>query len=589
MLPVVFLAMLLVLTSATNHNSRTTARIMRAGSETPRARKHHDTVNIEVCSVGEFRESAGANRAYTCAAVATVPHSVQISEPTLQVPVRVNTCNQALTVWALTWTYDPEVLEYVSTASDNFRPVVNSNYGPGQIKMNALYSGSYYESVTGDSILLVTLSFALQPDAAETTHVNVLSFVVNDFVNRWSMKFADNLKGQMQDDLGSSYEGAADLTVTSASLPTPQPTLVTTPTPMPQPTPTPTPEPTPVPIPEPTPVPTPEPTPVPTPEPTSLPTPQPIPNPSPQPQVETSASSCDDLGWTNALRWGSEDVCGESDALPLAGCSGKVTLQEAKSFCVAAGARLCTAAELQSDESAATGCGYDSEMVWSSTSTECDDGQVMVVFGRSDKATSDPKCVDATEANYYARCCADTTPSPEPARVPTPGPTPVPTPVPTSLPTPQTTSAPTPQPTKAGTSASSCEDLGWTNALKWGSESVCGESDDSPLSGCSGQVTLQEAKSICDAAGARLCTAAELQADESRGTGCSYDSVMIWSSTNTECIDGQYMVVFGSSAKATFGPTCVDASQADYYARCCADTSSTNPSLLARRGPIKEA
>eukprot|EP00966_Prymnesium_polylepis_P073212 1700070-Prymnesium_polylepis.1 len=45
-------------------------------------------------------------------------------------------------------------------------------------------------------------------------------------------------------------------------------------------------------------------------------------------------------------------------------------------------------------------------------------------------------------------------------------------------------------------------------------------------------VTLYEATHECEAHGARLCTAAELQADVCKGTGCGHDARHVWSSTS---------------------------------------------------------
>lgn len=97
-------------------------------------------------------------------------------------------------------------------------------------------------------------------------------------------------------------------------------------------------------------------------------------------------------------------------------------------------------------------------------------------------------------------------PSQNPTHVPTPKtPTPNPTisshptntPFPTAQPTPLPTYQPTPSPTASPTllpsinvecSSARCSDLSWNNAVSFGSASVCGESDKSPLSGCSGEV-----------------------------------------------------------------------------------------------------
>jgi len=110
-----------------------------------------------------------------------------------------------------------------------------------------------------------------------------------------------------------------------------------------------------------------------------------------------------------------------------------------------------------------------------------------------------------------------------------------------------------------------CAALGW-NADKYGSKSVCGESD-LGLGGCSGVKSWDDAVDFCAAAGARLCTADELLDDEARGTGCSYDGKRVWSST--KCSDnGKYHGVGGSSKKS--GKKCWAASK-KRLVRCCAD------------------
>ena len=78
-----------------------------------------------------------------------------------------------------------------------------------------------------------------------------------------------------------------------------------------------------------------------------------------------SSASCGQLGWDTALG-SDDDVCGESDD-GLGGCSGLLTWSCANRFCEIAGARLCTLVELLSDESAGTGCAYDSKKIWSSS------------------------------------------------------------------------------------------------------------------------------------------------------------------------------------------------------------------------------
>ena len=82
---------------------------------------------------------------------------------------------------------------------------------------------------------------------------------------------------------------SANLTMSAAPTPAPEPTVDPVPTPAPEPTPTPAP----TPAPDPTPAPTPDPTPAPTPDPTPAPTPEPDPAPTPQGGSWIS----DSVGW----------------------------------------------------------------------------------------------------------------------------------------------------------------------------------------------------------------------------------------------------------------------------------------------------
>jgi hypothetical protein len=120
----------------------------------------------------------------------------------------------------------------------------------------------------------------------------------------------------------------------------------------------------------------------------------------------------------------------------------------------------------------------------------------------------------------------------------------------------------------------SCQDLGW-NAQAYGSSNTCGESDFG-LGGCSGLVPWANAEKFCAAAGARLCTVTELQADEARGTGCNLDAQMVWSSTACASTgsSGSYTLAYGSSlsGKTT---TCAPSSNKNYV-RCCSNVYINN-------------
>ena len=137
-----------------------------------------------------------------------------------------------------------------------------------------------------------------------------------------------------------------------------------------------------------------------------------------------------------------------------------------------------------------------------------DDGDVDVMLGST----------QLEQPRWYENDCAGA-PTPKPTGgFPSLVPLPVPTSVPSTVPT---LAMPTTLPTHGGCSELTCDELGWTNAASAGiSSAVCGETDGSPLSGCSGLLTWAEAATFCRSAGARLCTEAEASAGEAQGTGC---------------------------------------------------------------------
>jgi len=259
------------------------------------------------------------------------------------------------------------------------------------------------------------------------------------------------------------------------------------------------------------------------------------------PVVLVSVSSCDDLGWNNAELAGDTLVCSESDADPLPGCSDLLTWSDAKDFCENAGARLCTGIEIENRDAWLSGCGYDTEFLWSSTM--CDSGY-SVGTGSGDETA----CLAATDTTYV-RCCADVVETIGDDITVVPEPTQAPVVVPMS-------------------SVSSCDDLGWNNAEDYGDSLVCAESDAEPFGGCSGDVSWSDGKAFCENVGARLCTVTELLNLETRGTGCRLDNSPIWSST--ECAGG-YSVATGKGAEEA----CSAATDL-VGTRCCADVTTVS-------------
>ena len=123
-------------------------------------------------------------------------------------------------------------------------------------------------------------------------------------------------------------------------------------------------------------------------------------------RTRKSKSCCEDLNFDN---WaGSRLVCGDSQWPGEGGaCVEEVTWQAASDSCRAAGARLCTAAELKDGETFSTGCGFNSAMVW--TSDSCRNAAAVPHGGyvqAKGKDGSIKACRSPSELGAR-RCCAD--------------------------------------------------------------------------------------------------------------------------------------------------------------------------------------
>jgi len=132
---------------------------------------------------------------------------------------------------------------------------------------------------------------------------------------------------------------------------------------------------------------------------------------------------------------------------------------------------------------------------------------------------------------------------------------------------------PTPVPSVVSLcSETTCEVLGWTNAPSYGSPTVCGETE--AMTGtCPELQSWDDAKVLCQTAGARLCSSAELELDEARGTGCNYDSQLVWSATSCGADNGKsFEVAYGATLGGSANGQCVNRQNATVAAvRCCAD------------------
>ena len=304
-----------------------------------------------------------------------------------------------------------------------------------------------------------------------------------------------------------------------------------------------------------------------------------------------SGMSCEDLrakydAWP-APR-GVPAVCGESDAGFGGGtqCFGGSSDEEndgfehAESICYEVGARLCSVSELNQGVGSGTGCQHNSAMIWSST--PC----ALPVTGEPGHmaAAGTPgvthTCSDDGTSNAV-RCCADV------ASVQSLG---------------ETCDVYASEEEKC-TSAVGCAALtasvgGFPTAR--GDVAICGESDDGMEGGCHAAELFQTAQGICMAAGARLCTVEEVEADETRGTGatlpllhryglcsvlspavpqpgCQFDTVPVWTADDVGCTEGQHVTVIGGSQYGNGESATCTGDQETAAVRCCADVTVGTP------------
>jgi hypothetical protein len=123
-----------------------------------------------------------------------------------------------------------------------------------------------------------------------------------------------------------------------------------------------------------------------------------------------SSRSCAELSWPLETQWGThanDVVCAPRPADAI--CSHG-TWAEAAVMCESQGARLCTLDDLSGSETAGTGCGFDAQRTWTSSTSvgaACSPGAHSSAAGHpSHWAATGPECTrDSTV--LAVRCCAD--------------------------------------------------------------------------------------------------------------------------------------------------------------------------------------
>ena len=323
------------------------------------------------------------------------------------------------------------------------------------------------------------------------------------------------------------------------------------------------------------------------------------------PVVDGFERVCDQPGWQAKRR---ETVCFSSIRTSNE-CNRAVTWSRAADVCLATGGRLCTADELRRNAARGGGCNLNQSPVWAEDACGPTPGHRLLVPGSRAGRNSVPEQCTPTEAPAGqplalagVKCCAGfddrvptmsssggdaTTPasisitapatvSTTSAVVVTTGPTLATAPATdglgTNLIAETSTSEPTPAPTPSEPTSSPtsptlsdsfrpCEQIRWNSAANL---PVCSGSFVNGV--CYRAETHANAAQICASIGARLCRAAELQANLARSTGCAMNKVMVW--TSNRC--GGTAALQAPGAGTKLAPVCISV-ESDAAVRCCAD------------------
>jgi len=189
-----------------------------------------------------------------------------------------------------------------------------------------------------------------------------------------------------------------------------------------------------------------------------------------------------------------KDIWTESD-LSVGGsktkCHSDQTWAQADQLCAAQGARLCTLNEITSAGcTSGTGCGHDGDLIWSGDQEIADRSCHDLIKGSSANRRNEIERCAPDYEEHETRCCSDKN--------------------------------------IRGMARKRCK-AGTNGATK----TIWADSSGGKMGGCKHSFTWPEANAFCTASGMRLCTAVEMKADCTRGTGCNHDNDLIWTSTKT--------------------------------------------------------
>jgi hypothetical protein len=156
---------------------------------------------------------------------------------------------------------------------------------------------------------------------------------------------------------------------------------------------------------------------------------------------------CSDVALTGWTKHMSCDVWGESVFGAESTCYDSQTYQQAELICAQYNGRLCTKEELEAGCTRSTGCGHDTDLVWSSST-----GGV-VTSAPTDSPTTAPTNAPTDPPTGAPTALPSNAPIGAPSQSPSNAPTDLPTKAPTNAPTESPSNAPTDLPTNAPTKA----------------------------------------------------------------------------------------------------------------------------------------
>lgn len=114
--------------------------------------------------------------------------------------------------------------------------------------------------------------------------------------------------------------------------------------------------------------------------------------------------------------------------------------------------------------------------------------------------------------------------------------------------------------------------------FRYGNKAVCSRSSTE----CKMTDNFKEAARICASDGARVCTAEEMQNDVTRGAGCGFDDLDLWTSdscSSDEVVAGRLLSKGSSHNPSIQEPTCSFATGRLAGVRCCGDADPASAAI----------